>query len=88
MAASAPRIPARLTADASSSASPKKIDRFDVEPAREPVAGADLNFSLHGSPGGKANIRIAGAKGALFLEEERAYTGHLHDQKPGPNRGQ
>ena len=87
MAASAPRTPARLTADASSSASPK-VDRFDVEPARELVAGADLNFTPHGSPGGKANIRIAGAKGALFLEEERAYTGHLHDQEPGPNRSQ
>ena len=38
-------------------ASPR-IDGFDVAPARRLVAGSDLLFTLYGSPGGTATVRI------------------------------
>ena len=70
LVAATARTPAQRKADAASGAIPK-IDRFDVEPVGELVAGTDLNFTLYGNPGGKASIRIAGAKGAFFLQEEK-----------------
>jgi outer membrane lipoprotein SlyB len=60
----------RAATAAAASALPK-IDRFDVEPAGQLVAGEDLMFTLDGTPGGKASVRIAGVKGKFFLEETR-----------------
>ena len=68
--ASAPGTPARRTAEAASWGTDPGIDRFDVEP-NQLVAGSDLIFTLYGTPGGKASIRIAGVKGRIFLEETR-----------------
>jgi outer membrane lipoprotein SlyB len=56
------------------------IDRFNVDPPNRLVTGADLYFTLSGSPGGVADIRIAGVKGKFALDEvkpgvyEGAYT--------------
>jgi len=47
-----------------------RIDRFDVTP-NQLAAGSELFFSLHGAPGGKASIRIAGVAGRVFLDETR-----------------
>jgi outer membrane lipoprotein SlyB len=47
-----------------------RIDRFDVIP-NQLTAGSDLFFSLHGAPGARASIRIAGVAGRVFLEESR-----------------
>lgn len=48
-----------------------RIDYFDVDPARQLVAGEDLTLILSGTPGGKASARIAGVKGKIVLEEVR-----------------
>lgn len=68
--ASAPMTPARRMADAASSNTDPVIDRFDVIPGRL-VSGSDLVFTLYGSPGGKASVRIAGVTGRVFLDETR-----------------
>lgn len=68
--ASAPMTPARRMADAASSNSDPIIDRFDVVP-NQLVAGSALVFTLYGSPGGKASVRIAGVTGRVFLDETR-----------------
>lgn len=59
----------RMTEAASTNADPR-IDRFDVEP-NQLLSGSDLIFTLHGTSGGKASIRIAGVPGRVFLEETR-----------------
>lgn len=48
-----------------------RIDRFEVAP-NQLVPGSDLGFTLHGTPGAKASIRIAGVKGRTFLDETQA----------------
>lgn len=48
-----------------------RIDRFEVAP-NQLVAGSDLGFTLYGTPGAKASIRIAGVKGRTFLDETQA----------------
>jgi outer membrane lipoprotein SlyB len=68
--ASAPKTPARRLAEAASSGTDPRIDRFDVVP-NQLVAGSDLLFTLHGAPGGRASIRIAGVAGRIFLDETR-----------------
>ncbi len=74
------RSRSELAADAAAASAVPKIDRFDVAPTNQLVAGNDLFFTLAGSPAGKASIRIAGVKGKFFLEEikkgvyEGAYT--------------
>lgn len=68
--ASAPMTPARRMADAASSNSDPIIDGFDVAPSQL-VVGSVLVFTLHGSPGGKASVRIAGVTGRVFLDETR-----------------
>jgi len=55
---------------ASASASPR-IDRFDVDPPDRLAPGEELIFTLLGSPGGIASVRIDGVKGKLALEEVR-----------------
>ena len=47
------------------------IDRFDVVQANRLEPGADLFFTLHGTPGGSASVRIAGVNGKLVLDETR-----------------
>lgn len=48
-----------------------KIDYFDVDPARQLVAGEELSLIMSGTSGGKASARIAGVKGKIVLEEVR-----------------
>ena len=64
----ATRKPARSRID--TTGKHPRIDRFDVTP-NQLTAGSDLFFSLHGAPGGKVSIRIAGVAGRVFLEESR-----------------
>jgi len=47
------------------------IERFDVAPANRLEPGADLFFTLNGTPGGTASVRIAGLAGKLVLDEVR-----------------
>src|SRR5687768_8566036 len=51
---------------------PPRIDGFDVEPATELAPGNELMFTMYGSPGGRARVRIAGAAAAVPLEEVEA----------------
>jgi len=67
LAGAAPRWPGDMTAGNTI----PKIDRFDVDPPDRLVPGAELFFSLTGSPGGRASVRIAGVRGKLNLEEVR-----------------
>ncbi len=46
-----------------------RIDRFEVGPVEKLDAGTDLVFSLSGSAGAKAAVRIAGVKGKQALDE-------------------
>lgn len=46
-----------------------RIDGFDVRPVRQAVAGRELDFTLYGSPGGTAAVRIGGATGGVVLAE-------------------
>jgi len=54
------------------SAMAPKIDRFDVDPPANLVAGEELILTLSGTPGGIASARIAGVKGKIVLNEIRA----------------
>ena len=49
-----------------------RIDGFDVEPARRLTAGNNLVFTLYGSPGGTAAVRINGVVDRFPLEEVEA----------------
>jgi outer membrane lipoprotein SlyB len=46
-----------------------RIDRFGVDPGNRLVAGEDLIFTLNGTPGGAASVKIAGIKGRVDLPE-------------------
>jgi len=46
-----------------------RIHGFDVDQVRQLSAGTELNFTLHGTPGGIAIISIPGAADRLLLEE-------------------
>ena len=46
-----------------------KIDRFEVRPSADLSGGNDLKFTLFGTPGGKADMTIAGTTGRFFLPE-------------------
>lgn len=63
--------PVHAQQSASSLAAPR-IDGFDVEPAVQLVAGNELVFTLYGSPGGTARVRIGGVTGSLLLDEVEA----------------
>jgi len=56
---------------ATANAAPR-IDRFEVDPPSRLTPGSELLFTLAGSPGGSASVRINGVKGKLALEEVRA----------------
>jgi uncharacterized protein YcfJ len=47
-----------------------RIDRFEVAP-NQLVPGSDLGFTVYGTPGARASIRIAGVKGRTFLDETK-----------------
>ena len=49
-----------------------RITRFDVQSAGDLGGGSELPFTLIGTPGGKADLTIAGAKGRVFLPEVRS----------------
>lgn len=46
-----------------------RIDGFDVRPVRQAVAGRELDFTLYGSPGGTAAVKISGATAGVVLAE-------------------
>jgi outer membrane lipoprotein SlyB len=62
---------ARWPGGAVAGSTPPKIDRFEVDPPSQLVPGAELLFTLAGSAGGSASVRINGVKGKLALEEVR-----------------
>lgn len=51
---------------------PPRVDGFDIEQVQQLTPGTDLNFTLWGTPGGVATLRINGAKHKLVLEESQA----------------
>lgn len=53
------------------------IDGFNVDEVRRLGPGTELNFTIYGSPGGNASLRIAGAQRVLQLPETEpgVYTG-------------
>lgn len=59
------------TASQTNAAAPK-ISKFDVQPAGELRRGNDIGFTLTGTPGAKAEMSIAGAKGTFFLQEVKS----------------
>lgn len=61
---------AQLRAEAAAAQANPAIDRFEVIPGQL-VAGSDLGFTLYGTPGARASVRIAGVKGRIFLDETR-----------------
>jgi outer membrane lipoprotein SlyB len=68
--ASAPMTVPQRKADAAAAVADPRIDRFDVVPGPL-VAGSDLVFTLRGTPGAKASVKIAGVTGRVYLEETR-----------------
>ena len=51
---------------------PPRIQRFTVAPISHIEPGAELSFTLAGTPGGKASVRVNGMEGKVFLEETTA----------------
>ena len=81
-------MPLMLPTDAS--AASKKaapvIDNFTVDPANQTTPGSEINFVVHGTPKGKASVRIAGVPRAINLREvdsgvyEGSYTVRNNDR--------
>jgi len=69
LAGAASRSDTKRAADNAALAATPRIDRFDVDPAARLDTGADLLFSLSGTPGAKASLRINGVKGKVSLQE-------------------
>ena len=72
LAGAASPADAKRAADAAALAAAPRINRFEVDPAARLDSGADLFFSLSGSPGGNASVRIDGVKGKVSLQEVTA----------------
>ena len=49
-----------------------RIERFSVAPISRLEPGAELLFTLAGTPGGKASVRVNGIQGKVFLDETTA----------------
>jgi outer membrane lipoprotein SlyB len=64
--------PARWPGGSAAANSAPKISSFDVDPPNRLVPGSELAFTLAGSPGGTASVRINGVPGKLALEEVKA----------------
>ena len=67
-------------------ASAPQITGFDVEPARRLTAGSELVFTLYGTPGGAASMRVNGLPATIYLNEvesgvyETTYTIRTRDR--------
>ena len=72
LAGAASRSEVKRAADAAALAAAVKVDRFEADPAARLDAGEALFFSLSGTPGAKASVRIKGVKGKLSLTEVAA----------------
>jgi outer membrane lipoprotein SlyB len=48
-----------------------RVERFDVRASNDLDPGNDLTFNLHGTPGAKVEVAIAGSRGIFFLPEVR-----------------
>ncbi len=68
LAGAASRSEVKRAADAALAAA-VKIDRFEVDPAGRLDSGANLYFSLFGTPSATASVRINGVKGKVSLRE-------------------
>lgn len=62
------RNASQRAADAAAAAAPR-IDRFAVEPANPLTAGAELFFSVTGTPGAQTSVRLQGVPGKTNLTE-------------------
>ena len=49
-----------------------RIERFTVAPINRIEPGSELYFTLAGTPGGKASVRVNGMQGKIFLDETTA----------------
>ena len=49
-----------------------RIERFSVAPISRIEPGSELFFTLAGTPGGKASVRVNGMQGKVFLDETTA----------------
>ena len=49
-----------------------RIERFTVAPTSRMEPGSELFFTLVGTPGGKASVRLNGVQGKIFLDETSA----------------
>jgi outer membrane lipoprotein SlyB len=47
------------------------VDRFDVRGSDDLGPGNELKFTVHGTPGAKVEVQIAGTRGIFFLPEIR-----------------
>lgn len=72
LAGAASRSQVKRAADAAALAAAPRIERFEADPVAGLNSGTDLFFSLSGSPGAKASVRINGVKGKLSLQEVAA----------------
>lgn len=52
-------------------ASMPAIERFDVQGSPDLSPGNDMRFTVFGTPGGRVEVAIAGARGVFFLPEVR-----------------
>ena len=59
-------VPSGLAGDA------PRISRFTVAPISRIEPGSELLFTLAGTPGGKASVRVNGMQGKVFLDETTA----------------
>lgn len=69
LAGAASPVEIKRASDAAAAAALPRIDRFEVGPAERLDAGSDLVFTLSGSAGARAAVRIGGVKGKLALDE-------------------
>lgn len=63
--------PARWPGGSAAANGVPKINRFEVDPPNQLLPGSQLLFTLAGSPGGSASVRINGVNGKLALPEVR-----------------
>ncbi|QJE01126.1 glycine zipper 2TM domain-containing protein [Massilia forsythiae] len=96
MVAALPLLTAAVPAPAQAQNHPRvaaigpRIEDFNVDSVRRLDPGTELNFDLHGSPGGDVTLRIDGATRNLHMTETRpgtyqgTYTIGTHDRiRPG-----
>jgi outer membrane lipoprotein SlyB len=62
------RSAAQRAADVAAASAPR-IDRFRVEPVNPLMVGSELQFTLQGTPGAQASVRVNGSQGKTVLTE-------------------